>query len=310
LIRTAIIVTSLVGAGLEREAYLLKSLLESHEVSVQIVHYTDMSTAIQPADVLFSLEVVMPRALGLAARSFLFPNSEWWHSPNDQFLPRFDKILCKTQDCFEIWSRKIGMDRCAYTSFEARDLYDSSIAREEKFLHVAGRSEYKNTKAVLDCWHEYAGLPPLTVISSNPKFKIIRIPRVIGGGSSVTQFDNVSESQLKYLMNSHKYHIMPSEYEGFGHSLHEAIGCNSVVLTTDAPPMRDYEGICGAGLVPVDSKTPRSLAVLNMVTKDGVLKAVKNTLEWSDYSYRESPRDAFLRNREFFRHLIWNEISS
>jgi hypothetical protein len=307
MLKSALIVTSLVGGGLEQESRILKSLLESHDVSVQVVHYTDMNMALRRADVLLSLEVVMPRSLGLAERAFLFPNSEWWHPSNESHLPRFNKILCKTQDCFEIWSRKVGMDRCAYTSFEARDLYDPSVAREEKFLHVAGKSEYKNTAAVLRCWRAYQGLPPLTVVCSNPKFNTIHIPSMTIAGSPITHYSRISEEQLKRFMNSHKYHIIPSEYEGFGHAIHEGLGCNAVVLTTDAPPMNTYEGICRAGIIPVVERIPRSLALLNKVTPSCIRAAIYDAMNSVMFD-EDAPRKAFLKNREFFRSVLWSEI--
>jgi hypothetical protein len=39
------------------------------------------------------------------------------------------------------------------------------------------------------------------------------------------------------MLNSHLFHVCPSQYEGWGHCLHEGLGVGAVVLTTDAPPM-------------------------------------------------------------------------
>lgn len=302
MIRTALIVTSLVGAGLEQEARLLKALLESHDIKVSLLHYTDMVTHVDPVDVMFSFEVVMPRSLGLAERNYLFPNSEWWPPQNDQYLPRFHKILCKTQDCFEIWSRKVGMDRCAYTSFEARDLYDPFFAREEKFLHIAGKSEYKGTAAVLECWTKNEGLLPLTIVSSNPKFRWTGVSK-----SPIEWHERANDLAIKLMMNTHKYHILPSEYEGFGHALHEGIGCDAHVITTGGPSTW-IPGVSPIAVQPY-KREPRSLAELCKVNAEGVHHAVYLFFDTKSHETTISPRHFFLRNRDFFRQTIWDEIN-
>lgn len=304
MIRTALIVTSLVGAGLEQEARILKNFLESHGVATTLLHYTDMSTYVSPVDAMFSLEVVMPRSLGLAKKNYLFPNSEWWLPHNDQYLPRFDKILCKTQDCFEIWSRKVGMSRCAYTGFESRDLYDPSIVREPNFLHIAGKSEQKGTQAVLDCWYQYSDLPPLTIVCSNPKFRKVIVPEQ---GSPVKWFDKRTDAEMKILMNIHQYHIAPSEYEGYGHTIHEGLGCDAHVITTMGASTQ-VPGTSPVGIFPCKLEQ-RYLATLCKVNGSGVYAAIRLFLDkkWNECTI--SPRHFFLRDREFFRHTLWDEIN-
>jgi hypothetical protein len=147
------IVSSLVGKGLEREAHLLRDLLGEHDIYTVLIHYTDYANAtLVRADYNLFLEVVMPNVFNLSRNNFLFPNNEWWNPINDRFLPQFNKICCKTMDCYRTWCAKVGPDKCLYTGFEARDLYDPSIPRENRFLHVAGESEYKNTEAVITAW--------------------------------------------------------------------------------------------------------------------------------------------------------------
>lgn len=308
MIRTATVVSSFVGAGLEREALLLKDLLEFHKVEVTTVHYTDTNQVLPPTDVTIFFEVVMPRALGISPRNYLFPNSEWWPSGNDQFLPQFTKILCKTKHCQEIWSAKVGADKCIYTSFEARDLYNPIIARENKFLHVAGRSEYKNTAAVIQAWRTGKNLPPLTVVAQNPLF--LSYFNTPSPGSPIQFYSKVQDLELAHLMNSHRFHIIPSMYEGFGHVIHEGLGCNAEVITTDAPPMNTYDGLMTECLIPVSSKKPkgRSLVELNVVNAQDVGDAafIANSLIENCFERQNlfEPREAFLRNRDFFRQTI------
>ncbi len=310
------IVSSLVGAGLEREYLLLKALLESNGDYVMGMHYTDMQSQLHPSDIMISMEVVAPRSLSLSKENWLIPNSEWWDERNSQFLPHFSKILCKTHDCYDIWSKKVGADKCVYTSFEARDLYKADIPRELRFLHIAGKSEHKNTEAVLNAWAlphpNEAPLPPLTVIARAPKIEAPFVNRRLDDmfpDKNVTYGARVDDNEIIRLMNSHQVHVIPSMYEGFGHIIHEGLGCGAFVITTDARPMNTYEGIARECLVPVSHVTPYRLAQLNTVSAQDVNRMVRKAMQLlsADQFGREHSwhaREAFLKNREFFRHTI------
>ena len=126
------IITSLCGAGLEREAILLRSLLSTHGIESNFIHYCGgPNERMERADLNICLEVICPQAFSLAPQTWLAPNCEWWPSINEQYLPRISKILSKTQDCQRIWSAKVGADKCIYTSFEARDLYRPEVPRHD-----------------------------------------------------------------------------------------------------------------------------------------------------------------------------------
>jgi hypothetical protein len=311
------IVSSLVGAGLEREYLLLKALLESNGDYVMGMHYTDMNSQLHPSDIMISLEVVAPRTLNLSKENWIIPNSEWWDSRNDQFLPHFNKVLCKTHDCYDIWSKKVGADKCVYTSFEARDLYNADIPRELKFLHIAGKSEHKNTEAVLNAWAlptpgGEQPLPPLTVIARAPKIEAPFVNRRLDDmfpEKNVTYHAMVADDKIIELLNSHQVHVIPSMYEGFGHIIHEGLGVGAYVITTDARPMNTYDGIGRECLIPVSGVIPYRLAQLNTVSAQDVNRMVRRAIQLlSVPSYGETlsihARAAFLGNRDFFRRTI------
>ena len=305
------IVSSLVGKGLEREALLLRDFLIAHDIYTVFIHYTDYSRAtLARADVTMFLEVVMPNALHLAKENWLLPNSEWWGGVNDRFVPMFTKVLGKTEDCVDIWKKKLAGDRperVSFLGFESRDLYDEKVDRSDKFLHVAGESEFKNTEAVLAAWNKpsWPIKPvPLTVVCRQKKFSDI-----LKNSEFVTCLDKVSDAELKQLMNSHRYHVMPSSYEGFGHSLHESISCGALVVTTDARPMKDFLGVQVDCLVPVSSTSMRSLATMNTVSPDGVIATCAKLLSIvsrQGEAERRSAvaRSAFLSDRDSFRSKL------
>jgi glycosyltransferase involved in cell wall biosynthesis len=272
------------------------------------------------SDITIFMEVVMPQALSLSRENWLIPNSEWWNPLNDRFLPQFTKILCKTKDCYDIWCQKVGASKCVYTSYEARDIYQPDIAREVKFLHVAGKSEYKNTDAVLRAWRmthlqHISALPHLTVVARAPIFDEHFREDTPFPDNNVTYVPRATDEEIIQWMNSHRFHIIPSMYEGFGHVIHEALGCGGLVLTTDAPPMNTYEGVLRECIIPVCTRTPRMLAQLNMVAPQAVNESVRKALNlfWTqpDMAAERSQqaRAAFLANREFFRAKIMELVN-
>ncbi len=304
------IVSSLVGKGLEREAHLLRDLLSEHDIYTVLIHYTDYANAtLVRADYNLFLEVVMPNVFNLSRENWLLPNCEWWNPINDRFLPQFSKVLCKTMDCYRIWSQKVGAQKCVYTGFEARDLYDPTIPRENRFLHVAGESEYKNTEAVITAWKSgnWGIKPfPLTVVTRQKRYQDMCLGLTDDRKDRITLINRADEGELKRLMNSHRFHILPSSYEGFGHALHEGIGCGALMITTDAPPMSEFGGIMGDWKVPCVNKSTRALAQLAMVNFSGVMVAAMKAVSAATnqaFIERKSQeaRQAFLAEREAFR---------
>ena len=307
--KTVNIVSSLMGAGLHREALLLQELLAAHGHTSRLMHYTDGDNApMERADINVSLEVVMPRSIPLARENWLAPNSEWWSPSYDQYLSYFSKIICKTHDAFDVWSAKVGAEKCIYTSFEARDLYREDIPRQNRFLHIAGKSGNKGTDAVIRAWqHIPNGLPPLTVVASNPEFKVLWEKN----HSNIEFFQKVDELHLIQLMNSHRFHIAPSPYEGFGHSIHEGLGCSALVVTTSAPPMSQIQG--AAALVPVHAPVQQRLAKMYHVTPQDVratCQAVAAEPEVRRALRSANARQQFLSDRQFFRDEFMRLVES
>lgn len=323
------LVSSFVGKGLEREALLLKSLLEQNDCYVNTVHYTSVNAPLVRADITIMLEVVMPMALNLSREIWFAPNCEWFHGQNEQFVNRFTKVLCKTRDCYDIWNRKCP-GKCVYTGFESRDIYRPEIERKVAFLHLAGESEFKNTEAVIKAWRTTQAMtfPPLTVVTRHKKFW--DLCEDMPWGNVTCHRERLPEEQIIELMNSHLFHLIPSQYEGFGHAVHEAIGCGNLVMTTDAPPMNSFNGILREGLIPVAKKTPRLLAMMSEVSAADVANTVQKVLElkklddrqWDAFGHQiptykqwmaerqKRARDSFLADREEFRKTILELVRS
>lgn len=293
------------GAGLQKDYELLRRMLESYGHTV----YGEMFNASNPerryVDVVVFSEVVDVRWVDYARKAiWLVPNSEWWGGCWDGILPRVTHVLCKTQDCYRIWCKKVGASRCVYTGWEAEDLYMPEVPKVPTFLHLAGKSETKNTASVTAAWRDCRLPYPLIVSAFKPEIK-----SVCYGSPNIRQVDRFSPEEAKRVINECQFHIMPSKYEGFGMAIHEALGCKGVVLTTDAPPMNDFQGVDKRALIPLHRSVPRNnltpffevanSSIADMVTRVASMPA--SELE----AMGEAARAGFLTEREYFRRKFY-----
>jgi hypothetical protein len=268
------------GCGLQQDYVLFRRELEARGHQVQGIQF-NAPRAIR-ADVNVFLEVVTPALFKCAPVQWAVPNPEWWFA--DWHKYEWHRVLAKTRDCERLFRAKVG-DRCQYIGWLSRDLYQPVIPRERKFLHVAGKSQFKNTDAVVMACHH--ARVPLTLI-----------------GEHVVPKRRVSDVELSSLMNSHFCHVMPSAYEGYGQVLHEAQGVGQVIITTDAPPMNE---LTPAVLVPPVSTSKHHDGTLHKVSATGVAQAIKQVMEMSDAEvlyYGEQGRAQYLKERGQFSEAL------
>lgn len=289
---------------MQKDAELFASLLESLGHRPRLIAYDRPHNGISyPADVTLFMEVMLPDFLHHATVNWLMPNSEWWNKTGDCALPFISKVLCKTQDCFRIWERKTP-GKCVYTGFESTD-YFTNVPYEQKenaFLHLAGNSQTKNTEAVVDAWLQYEIPYNLELVIRD----IAWIPRCLGK-KNITHHARIPDNQVQMALNTRWFHIMPSHYEGFGHVLHESLGCGGIILTTNAPPMNEIDGVPTDLLISPASTWQRELAICNTVSPAGVYEAVKKAVALpleKRITISRHARESFLKDREDFRKTI------
>lgn len=155
-----------------------------------------------------------------------------------------------------------------YAKHTSEDVLDPEAlaARDwSSFLHLAGsRAEHKNSKVVVRAWARHPAWPPLVLRVMDRELcrwierqfgspdqdahGIGRNAHKTGGGAStrVWSLRNVDyacgalpAADKTALQNRIGLHLVPSETEGFGHSLNEARSVGAVVLTADAAPMNE-----------------------------------------------------------------------
>lgn len=281
------------GAGLEADYKLLRDFLVARGHSVTGIQFNTSIQAVQ-SDVNIFIETVEDRFFCFAREQWIVPNPEWFQDAWYGYLGRPDVklILCKTQDAARIFSGRGFDSKTRYIGFCSIDLYDPSIPKTRAFLHVAGNSQAKNTRAVIDCWKNCHIREDLVIVS-----------RYFHDAAPNTHFIlRASPQQMKDLMNRAMFHLCISEYEGFGHALHEAMGCGGIVITTSRPPMSEFG--CPSQLL-VEPVTFRRFnqAPMHVTDAGHISSAVRRALDLDSAQTTALSTEARLRfeqdNREF-----------
>jgi hypothetical protein len=183
-------------------------------------------------DINIFLEHVRPEYLPLARANVLIPNPEWFDANDGELINVLQSVFAKTRHAEAIFRPQVSSTQ--FIGFTSRDRRDADVVRRRAFFHLAGRSENKNTQPLLDLWRRHPEWPTLTVVQN---------PRTATPGPSVANIDHqvgyLDDAQLRRLQNEHAFHICPSQTEGFGHYLMEALGTGAVTITLDAAPMNE-----------------------------------------------------------------------
>lgn len=281
------------GAGLSVDARLLEVLLRDAGFQVQwfrgvrpakwltrLARLPLLKQLMRRHDMNLFLERIHPGWYPFASLNVLIPNPEWFRDELRGHLSGIDHVLCKTVDAQRTFEA-LGK-RASWIGFTAQDRGGSSLAASDpqvKALHVAGRSEHKGTRAVIDAWARHPEWPQLTVVQ-----------RVLDAGTSlyaptlsnVRYFsDRLSDEALLALQREHAIYILPSEVEGYGQALVEGMSLGAVVITTAAPPMNELVSPERGLLVEARAGQPLHLGCRYEVLGAALEAAVEQVLSWS-----------------------------
>ena len=121
-----------------------------------------------------------------------------------------------------------------FISFTSADRYDAGCRRNyDAFFHLAGSSDQKGTAPLVDLWRAHPEWPTLTIVQHPNNRLDVQAPNI------TYISEHIDDEKLRRLRNEMGVHVCPSEAEGFGHSIVEAMSCRALVVTTDAPPMNE-----------------------------------------------------------------------
>ncbi|HJU08220.1 MAG TPA: glycosyltransferase [Rhodanobacteraceae bacterium] len=251
-------------SGIRRGA--LRKLLHPAKLRARSVARRLVGKAAQRWDVNLMLERVRPEYLSTARRNVLLPHPEWFDERDRVWLPRIDRVFALTHHAVPTFEQ-LGM-KVTYAGFTSEDRIDRGVPRERAFFHLAGRSSNKGTDTLLSLWQKHPEWPKLTVLQSS------RVDRPLVNAPNIAhRVDYIADDELKRMQNAHRFHLCPSETEGFGHYLVEAMGVGAVVVTLDAPPMNEMVTPERGALVPWSHTGTQNLATTYFY-EPGAMQAV------------------------------------
>jgi glycosyltransferase involved in cell wall biosynthesis len=240
------------GFGIRRDAAILEKILQTFSYRIRHVRLHNPHSNLErrllflkrawrhpfPMDLQIHFEQVRREHFGLARRNLIFPNPEFFDPDILQKLPNLEAICCKTRYALSLFEP--FPFRSVFTGFTAADYLVDAVSKDyRRFLHLAGKSDWKGTDTVLEVWRRHPEWPELTIVWSpldsygNPR------RRLEGSANIRILNERLPEDELRKLMNRCGIHLCPSLTEGFGHYIVEAMSTRAVVVTTDAPPMNE-----------------------------------------------------------------------
>lgn len=286
------------GKGLEASRQILKSELVELGHKIYERELNEAKSESSPkVDLNIFFEVINPDWLDHAKANWFIPNPECYVQ-DIALLDQIDLFLCRTHEVERIFNSM--HKRTYYIGFSSRDCQSLLIEKDYRLcFHVAGGSPFKGTKAILKAWSGKDHLAPLTVLvhysllhSEQPNMHWIT--------------ERVSLSELRLLQNSCGIHLCPSETEGFGHYLMEAMSTGAIVITTDGPPMNEFieDKRC---LVPCLKTAPCSLATRYFIDPEQLAKRIEDLMNLPDEELKrigDHNRATYFQKTEEFHHNL------
>ncbi len=298
-----ILATILKEAGFSVTVYILGEKTVGHKIQrikTYINRFTSYTfTSKPPYDINLFLEYVEPSWFPYARVNCLIPNQEWFREDWYPYLEKFDYILCKTRFAENIFS-KLGC-KTEFISFTSLDCFNEKYPKDyDTFLHLAS-SWQKDTKTILEVWQRHPEWPKLTIKPKQNTSSKITAPNI----EYITKY--LYDEVLCQYQNSHGIHLCPSEAEGFGHYIVEAMSCKAVTLTTNAPPMNQVITQNRGILVDYHSSKIQRLGTNYYVDSQSLEQKI-NEILGMDYNSKkqlgENARDWYQQNDSFFRRKL------
>ncbi len=238
------------GAGISQDLRLLQQALESTGYQVAHTPLGRRRRWLQPVlrrwhawrsrrsrnlpvhDINLFVEQLRPELYPLARHNVLMPNPEWFHAEWLPDLAGIDLVLAKTRHAETLFSA-LGC-KVRWTGFSTQDCLLPAQSRSDSFFHGPGRSGNKGTLPLIELWSRHPEWPTLHVVWRRKHVELPPLP------ANVQLYrDYLDEARLRTLQNESWFHLCPSQTEGYGHSLVEAMSCGAVTLTCDAEPMNE-----------------------------------------------------------------------
>lgn len=287
------IVTYKNGKGLEKDYNILSR--ELVKLGYQ-VNYVDIFAHHPPpeADINIFLETGDEFYFAYAKKNYLIPNAEWYSS-GSELMRRFDLILCKTKESQSLFIKQNPNTK--FISFTCDDCYVTNAIKNYKLTqHMAGSSAQKGTYAVENVWLKNSGFPTLYLIKNS-------LSRLSAGHNIMQINGYIPHYTLNILQNTCGIHLCPSETEGFGHTILEAMSTEAVVITTNAPPMNEFitDPRCLVSYNGTGSQYLATTYYVDPISLENTINSILNLPEEELIKIGKRNRKFYLENDAFFK---------
>lgn len=242
------------------------------------------------ADVNIFIEEIWDNFLPYASKNYFMPNPECGNFNETDINEKFDLILCRTHDGMNIYSP--CHPNPSLLKFTSEDHYNENVVKDfYKPLHAIGKSAYKGTATVLNVWEKRNDIPKLTYMQGKDQYH--------PDSENIYMSDRlIVQDEFIRIQNEHGLHICPSQAEGFGHYIIEAMSTGAVVITTDAPPMNEYI-TDKRFLVRTKGYKEKNMGYVYEIDEEHLEEVIERTLNMDENELREVGR----RNRAFFLNM-------
>ena len=235
--------------GLSRDVEILETALKERalkatDINLMIEHVDPRTTKIPWADVAFHVEVPCRLAIPYARKHYFMVNPEWWYKEEWKwtgavegatFIQRYPKAIT-TQDMPEIPASSVFT-----LLWRAPPVVPPPVKkiRQRTFVCFLGASKHKLAAAleVVAIWP--ANAPLLKIWGSADV--VAKLKEVCEGRTNIIlSSEHISnEDVLKTLSNS-EFCLLPSQAEGFGYALCDAMTTGCLPLWSDVPAYRVF----------------------------------------------------------------------
>ncbi len=229
-----------------------------------------------PFDVNIFVENIVESWCPLARVNVFVPHQEWVSGDLRARIHMMDYVFCKTSYAAQLFEATGAEVR--YIGFTSVDRYDPEVKKDyNRFLHVAGSSVQKGTAAVNDAWLRHPEWPHLTLCSNQPSLRVTSAANI----AALTGF--IKEAVLRRMQNANGVHLCPSEAEGFGHYIVEAMSTGALVVTTNAPPMNELVRPDRGALAGYGRTAPQGMGTNFYVDTENLERAIRGILGMDEH---------------------------
>ena len=228
--------------GLSRDAEILETALKERamktgDLNLMVQHVDPRTAQWGWADVAFHIEVPCRLAIPFARKHYFLVNPEWFYKeewswalkvPNATFIQRYSKAL-KPEDGFPAAQVFTWLWRAPATTVPPM-----KKIRQRQFVCFLGASKHKLAAALEICPLWPANAPLLKIWGSEDV--ITKLKPVCEGRANIKlSGEHMSNEDVLKTLSDSDFCLLPSQAEGFGYALCDAMMTGCLPLWSDVP---------------------------------------------------------------------------